>query len=235
MARDTQALLARVQKLLALATSNNVHEAAAAAARAQALIEQHQLAGLLAQGERDVVDIGDGRAAPLETGRRLRRWKVVLATVLGEHNGCVAWTEERGGETALSLAGRPTDREVTAALYAWLVVRIEWLSATHGAGRDRRWHEAFRVGAAEVIAARFAAGPPVDGAGGDGDVAADASGAALVEADRQARREAVDRYVAEHLRLGRGRGFTVDAHGYRRGRSVGADVAVDTLPTRSRR
>jgi hypothetical protein len=232
MARDTAALLARVQKLLALATSNNVHEAAAAAARAQALIEAHQLEGLLAQDARDVVDIGDGRDAPLEVGRRLRRWKVVLATVLGEHNGCVAWTEDRGDDTALCLAGRVADREVTAALYAWLVVRIEWLSATHGAGRDRRWHEAFRVGAAEAIAARLAESP-TDAHANDNDT--DDASTALVKADRQRRRDAVDRYVAEHLRLGRGRGFAVDAHGYRRGQKVGADVAVDTLKPGSRR
>ena len=37
------ALLARVQKLLALASSQNVHEAASAAAMAQALIERHRL------------------------------------------------------------------------------------------------------------------------------------------------------------------------------------------------
>lgn len=225
MARNPQALLARVAKLLALATSSNVHEAAAAAAAAQALIERHHLEGLLAQAGADAVEIEDGRAAPLEVGRRLRRWKVVLATVLGEHNSCVAWTEERGAETALCIAGRPADREVTAALFAWLVVRIEWLSATHGAGRDRRWHEAFRIGAAEVIAARLAAGPVVD-APAD---AAGAAGAALVKADRARRQEAVDRFVASHLRLGRGRGFSVDAHGYRRGRSVGADVAVDAV------
>lgn len=89
MARDQAALLARVNKLLALATSPNVHEAAAAAARAQAMIEAHRLEGLLA-AEREVDDVDDGRDAPLEVSKRLRRFKVVLATVLGEHNACVA-------------------------------------------------------------------------------------------------------------------------------------------------
>jgi hypothetical protein len=230
MARDPEALLARVQKLLALATSPNIHEAAAAAARAQALIEAHHLEDLLAAAERDVAEarsIDDGRAAPLEVGKRLRRWKVVLATVLAEYNACVAFTEDRGRETALCLAGRAADREVTAALYAWLVVRIEWLSATHGAGRDRRWHEAFRIGAAEVIAHRLA--HPVSSDVVDGAPDATTSGAALVKADRAARQDAVDRFVAATMKLDKGRSFSVDAHGYKRGRAIGA--AVDPRKT----
>ena len=44
---STDAVLERVRKLLALATSPNLHEAAAAAAAAQALIERHRLGSLL--------------------------------------------------------------------------------------------------------------------------------------------------------------------------------------------
>jgi len=231
MARDPEALLARVQKLLALSTSSNVHEAAAAAAMAQALIEAHHLQDLLDRAARAADDerqVDDGRDAPLEVGRRLRRWKTVLATVLAEHNACVAWTEERGRETALCLAGRAADREVVAALYAWLVVRIEWLSATWGAGRDRHWHEAFRIGAAEVIAARLATPtPPPPGAADDAVI----DRAGLIKADRAARTDAVDRFVATHLKAGKGRSFSVDAHGYRRGRAIGAQVPVDDRKT----
>ena len=42
----------RVRKLLALAGSSNVHEAAAAAARAQELITRHRLESLCASGYR---------------------------------------------------------------------------------------------------------------------------------------------------------------------------------------
>lgn len=232
MARDPQALLARVQKLLALATSQNIHEAAAAAARAQALIEAHHLKDLLAAAERDAEEersVDDGRATPLEVGKRLRRWKIVLATILAEHNACVAWSEDRGKETALCLAGRAADRELTATLYAWLVTRIEWLSATHGAGRDRHWHEAFRVGAAEVIAERLA--HPERSELVDGGVDMTTSGAALVKQDRAAREDAVDRFVATNLKLGKRKSFAVDAHGYRRGRAIGAQIPVDDRTT----
>ena len=44
------------------------------------------------------------------------------------------------------------------ALWEWLVRRIEWLSASHGEGRDRGWHEAFRVGAVVTITERLRAG-----------------------------------------------------------------------------
>jgi hypothetical protein len=226
MARDPEALLARVQKLLALSTSSNVHEAAAAAAIAQALIETHHLQGLLDRASlvaKEERQVDDGRDTPLEVGRRLRRWKMVLATVLADHNACVAWTEDRGRETALCLAGRAADRGLVAALYAWLVVRIEWLSATHGAGRDRHWHEAFRIGAAEVIAERLAS--PITPSPATNDDALDRAG--LIKADLAARADAVDRFIATHLKAGRGRSFSVDAHGYRRGRAIAAQVPVD--------
>ncbi|MDP2315662.1 MAG: DUF2786 domain-containing protein, partial [Pseudomonadota bacterium] len=152
-------VLARVRKLLALATSPNVHEAAAAASAAQALIERHRLEALLAaeDGADDPLDpITDGREAPLEVARRLRKWKFALAAGLAEANGCLAYTAAVGGETHLLLAGRASDRAAVASLWGWLVSRIEWLSATHGPGRSRDWHEAFRIGAAEVVVERLA-------------------------------------------------------------------------------
>ena len=224
MARDQQAVLEKVRKLLGLAQSPNVHEAAAAAARAQALIEEHRLQGLLDE-EEEQEELTDGREAPLEVSRRLRRWKTVLATGLAKVNGCTAYTARIGKDTHLLLAGRDEDRQAAAAMWPWLVQQIEWLSATHGAGRDRSWHNAFRVGAAEVVARRL----------GEAQVevhrALVTTELARVEPALEARQQAVDRFVEETLRLRAGRRVRVDAEGYERGRRAGGQMPLHGAPT----
>lgn len=215
-------ILERVRKLLSLATSPNVHEAASAAAMAQALVARHRLEQLLAaeQAASDDPDpITDGRDAPLEVARRLRTWKVVLASALARASGCVAYTAGRGAEQAILVVGRARDREAVATLWTFLVRRIEWLSATHGAGQPRSWHEAFRVGAVDTIAERLS--------GADEQARCSLGPAALVRVDPlvAAHRAALDRFVAG-MGLGRGRGLRVEADAWERGRAAGADLAL---------
>lgn len=217
------AALARVRKLLALATSPNPHEAAVAAARAQALIETHRLQAWLRaeqQVEDDPDPIADGRDTPLEVGRRLRKWKVVLATALADANDCVAYTVEQGPARAIVLVGRQRDREAVVELWGWLVKRIEWLSATNGAGRSRQWHEAFRIGAVDAIAERLQRSVE--------EVRSELDREALVvvEPAVAAHREALRRYVEERLGLAGGRGIRVDARAWQRGRAAGGDVEL---------
>jgi hypothetical protein len=219
-------VLDRVRKLLALATSPNVHEAANAAARAQALIEEHRLEAFLRAVDVQAADpdpITDGRDAPLEIARRTRKWKLALAQAVGNANGCVAWAWERPDDVATCLVGRSRDRDAARALWEPLVVRVAWLSATAGAGRSRAWHEAFRVGAVDEIGVRLTAG--VD--------AAREGFAALVRVSPElaAHRDALDRFVAEHLGSGRGRRLSVDARAYELGRVAGADVPLGKLRT----
>jgi hypothetical protein len=220
---DLVDILDRVRKLLALATSPNVHEAAAAAARAQALISRHHLEQLVA-GEPDPDPVTDGAEAPLERARKLRKWRVVLAAGLCDVNGCVAYTVDLGREQELRVVGRSADRAMVQALWAWLPERLQWLSATHGAGRSRSWHDDFRIGAVDAVieALRAAAG----------DAHGEVSAGALVPLDPllTERAAAVDRFVAEHLRLGRGRGLRVDPRAWARGREAGRTVP---LPARS--
>lgn len=225
-------LLARVRKLLALATSPNVHEAAAAAGLAQKLVARHRLEHWF-DAEQTAADdpdpIVDARDTPLETSKRLRTWKVVLASALAEANGCAVYTLERGKDQAIVLVGRARDRTSVHELWKWLVTRIEWLSASHGAGRDHKWHEAFRVGVVGAVAARLVQA--------EGEVRAEWTEGALLRVDPliAAHREAVERFVGEHLNLGKGRGFRVDASAWEQGRRAGQDLDLGVGKSTSRR
>ena len=220
---DTEKLLDRVRKLLALAESPNVHEAAAAAARAQAIIEEHRLQSILDRERAEEAlqeGLDDGRDQPLEAARRIRKWKSFLAARLAELNGCVAYTAGARGDQKLLLAGHPDDRAAVLEIWSWLVHRIETLSATHGPGQDRRWHDAFRIGAAETVAAGMAASR----AGARAKLGATAL--VRVEPALARRTEAVRAYARERLHLRQGRGLRVDADGYARGQVAGRDVEV---------
>jgi hypothetical protein len=211
--QSPSAVLARVRKLLALSESPNVHEAAAAAAAAQALIAQHRLAGVL-RAETEA-PITDGREAPLESARRLRKWKIALASGLARANGCVAYTAEQADHTELLLVGRAADRDAVQAIWDWLVQRLELLSATHGAGKSRAWHDAFRIGAAEAVVARLAATNAHE------QHALPVEALVRVETAVADRNAAVDAYAASALRLKAGRALRVDANGLARGRVEG--------------
>lgn len=216
-------MLDRVAKLLALASSPNVHEAALAASRAAALIDTWRLEGL--------VGAADARAPDdvvLEAARRPRPWRAVLASGLAEREGCLVYSAERAGVTELHLVGRPDDIAAVTALFGWLAPRIEWLSATHGAGRSKSWHQAFRVGAIEAILDRSSRR--------DVEPAGSADPAALLRIDRDTRRAAVDAWARDNLRLGQGRGLRVDARAYERGKHASGEIAagasrrIDTRP-----
>jgi len=229
-----EAVLERVRKLLALSTSPNVHEAALAAARAQALIERHRLEGWLAaerseHGAADADPITDGRDAPLEVSRRVRKWKGVLASTLAELNGCVAWVSGGRGRQAICVVGRDVDRAAVQVLWDGLVRRIEWASASAGEGRDRAWHDAFRVGAAETIGqalreARVAATSRPS----DTPSLSDGERAALVRVApaRAAHDDALERYVRERLGPDVGRRLWLDAEGLAAGRAAGRVLDV---------
>lgn len=226
-----ETVLARVKKLLALATSSNVHEAASAAAAAQALITRHQLTSLLAGHSDDPDDpIADGREVPLEVSRRFRRWKLFLASGLATHNASIAWLDERDDDTRLCICGHHVDREAVRVVWSPLVTQIEWLSATHGAGRPRQWHEAFRIGAAEAIVDRIAAGDvvvvdEVDDRHDVDDAPLTALQLSQVRPLRAARVAAVEAFAQSRLPRDK-RNVLVDLRALERGRQAAATLLV---------
>ena len=228
--KSTIDLVARVHKLLALSTSSNVHEAASALARAQELIDRHRLHALVDAGALDDVNsdadidadidvIDDGTGAPLEVARRPRRWRRVLAEGLAFHNGGVVHAVEVSGGVALCFVGTAADRAVVIALFGWLTKTLEWLSASAGPAKPRHWHEAFRVGAADVVVRRVGV---ADVEGADADRAL-----AVVDVARAARRARAARVAAARGLDVCGRDFLVDARGF-----VAGQQTAQTAPLR---
>ncbi len=208
-------VLDRVRKLLALATSANIHEAAAAAARAQRLIDEHRLQDLL-DAEDAAPAFEDARDAPIETSKRLRPWKAALASVLAEASGCVAYTLKLGQEQSIVLVGRAEDRQAVTAMYRALTAKVEWLSATHGAGESKKWHASFRLGAVHSIRVAINERP---------DPTSTDQSAALVHAALVGQRDALDKFVHERLHLRPGKRLTVLGSAWEKGREASIQLA----------
>lgn len=218
-AAQVDALLDKVEKLLALSTSSNVHEAAQAAARAQALIEAHRLEAALADRRAAGAQVAALEVEVLEVARRPRAWRGVLAAGLARLHCCLCFTAEVDREVELRLVGLAADRAAVRALFGWLAPRLEWLSATHGPGRDRDWHDAFRIGAVDTILTRMGAA--------EHEAPVHAEGALVLRAEQDRRAAAVEAWATAHLRAGRGRGLRVDRGGHAAGRAAATAL---TLP-----
>jgi hypothetical protein len=152
-------IISKVQKLLRLSTSSNAHEAALAAAKAQELIDQHNLQSALLELESAAPRNGldDEPIEKFEADRaldrpvRLDRWRAYLAQVVGKANGCSIYLS--GG--AIALVGRPSDAETVRYLYAYLAREVERLTTEQGKGCGKTWRNNFRNGVVDTIARKL--------------------------------------------------------------------------------
>ncbi|MBO6937578.1 MAG: DUF2786 domain-containing protein [Deltaproteobacteria bacterium] len=161
---DDEKILQRVRDLLRLAHGNeNVHEAAAAAARAQALMTRHQIseAEVRASGIVDVEDVGK---LVLDERGQVTHWRGRIAAGVADANGCYAcWEvvrEIRRGRfrqtgVALQMYGKPSAVDASKHLYLALVrmCDADTRAAMKGAGRSAT--HAYRLGWATAVADRL--------------------------------------------------------------------------------
>ena len=157
MTDDLQAVYAKIAKLRALATSPNQHEAAAAAAKAEELVQRYRVSE---------AEIGAAASAPSEGlvsgpiadfGRQVPRWSRLLVNFLEQRYGCAGWRRyhlEQKRYTFLSV-GRASDLSTLRYMFAWLSGEILRLVALHGKGRGRRWRESYSVGLVYGIAEKM--------------------------------------------------------------------------------
>lgn len=160
--QELDRIIERIQKLLALSTSSNPHEAALAAAKAQALLFRHNLslatvqAGLAGSGAAgyivDRFDIGG------ET-----TWRRMLLAAIARNNFCRAVAYR--GTPDVAIVGEPHNVRAVQALYGFLVGEIRRLAdwawqerrRVGAVARERRWKRGFHHGAVQTIGARLAA------------------------------------------------------------------------------
>lgn len=153
---DRESLLAKVQKLMALAESANEHEAALAAAKAQSLIEQYNIE------QHELETSGRKAAEPIGLQRidwpdrdNIDRWEKELVQTVARNMFCdVLWTPLH-----VMFIGRPTD--VLVVEYTWAHLREKIVSLVRGRLREakyrgevsnpKKWRRDWLLGAVDGI------------------------------------------------------------------------------------
>jgi len=162
---DNNKIVDKVKKLLRLAESADVNEAAAAAGAAQRLMEEHRIDQAMIDVSEDAGDgvedeeIHNSGDEPLEESGRLANWKTQLAVAIAGLNGCRVYLG-RGystgtRQTTLCLVGRPSDVASVRYLFSYLTGEIERLCKRNGRGLGRTWANSFRMGAVHTVRKRL--------------------------------------------------------------------------------
>lgn len=209
-------LLDKVRKLRVLAQSENVHEAAAAAAAAERIIQEHRIAE---------AELGDESAEPVEAqildefGNAIPSWRGNLSITLEKAHGCAGYVSRKKvpGRRVFVTVGRASDVATVRYLYAWISTEIARLcEAATKAGKigGRTARNSFCLGA--VAGVREAMLGAVESA------RRKASSEALVHLD--ARAEAAKAALPEGLRSASRSSFHLDAGAYHDGKRAGASL-----------
>lgn len=145
---NIQNIIEKVRKLRALATSDNVNEAAAAAAAAERLIQEHALSEvqLVEEAERPV----DGGSL-MSFGSRTPRWMSGLLAGLAKQYRCACWIDARMGEKTFRAVGTPSDLEILRYQSAYFTSEITRLAERQGKGKGKTWRNSFCLGAVTAV------------------------------------------------------------------------------------
>jgi len=179
MARSKEAIIETIRRLLALATSSNIGEAATAAAKAQELIERHNISEAMIQDAQDTASKGVDHNDPVtrailynratlryqgKTARgRIPTWIIQLATGIVEVNRCrIYWNSSNEMGVVIGI-GTESNLNKASTLLTWLMSEIDRLfdldkqvrGFSLGRGEGKAYGNAFRLGAASTIAVRL--------------------------------------------------------------------------------
>ena len=138
-----RSIIDKIAKLLALAGNNpNEHEAASAAAKAQALMQEHDLAAADIDMTQDarVAGIGRSERIVLAKAGKPGGWKVDLFTTVGQTSDCwvTARRARKGWDATGTMIGAKQDVEVAHYVFDYLVAELERLQQEYG---RTRWDE----------------------------------------------------------------------------------------------
>lgn len=146
---DLSSVLEKIRKLRALATSTNVHEASAAAAMADRLMQEYRIAEAQLESANATVEepaIGDPNPL-ISWNRNITNWQNWLGDGLCKHYGCRGLTSTRSGMRVFLIYGRPQDIATVRYMYAWLTSEIVRLVNLNGTGQGKAWRDSYCKGA----------------------------------------------------------------------------------------
>jgi hypothetical protein len=209
-------VIEKIQKLRRLATSANVNEAAAAAAAADRLIQQHGLeeAQLQADGQAPGEVAVEDRDPLCEWRGWVPQWQLSLACLLSQHYDCASYRYRNIGRTEFRIVGRPSDVQTMRYMYAWLTLEIERLAQADRNGSGTSYRNSFRHGAVHGVMLAMRESKKV--------AQAEASSAAMVLVkSRYAEARAALAKAVPTLRSGGRIGGPSDARGFGRGIEAG--------------
>jgi Protein of unknown function (DUF2786) len=227
---DISKIVDRVRKLLALANNNaNEKEAASAAARATALLAEHNLT--MAQVE------SAGDDARISNEFETRNWSREMCHALAKLNFCKSWYEcERRGYDSVTILGTQANVATTAVMLDYLVQTAVRLAKEQCATELDRQH--FRKGFSARIAERLdelreqrAQSATQTGSGSGNTLPALAS----LYAQHALANEALFEKLHPKVRLTYGRSLGGGGTGYSAGYKAGGTVSLDPQMARSSR
>lgn len=125
-------VIERVRKLLALSSSSNEHEAALAAAHAQRLLSEHNLA----MSELEVQQQGAGEVE-LHLARTVAKWISSLFATVASAFDCMPVVTTEASRSRLRFIGVGEDPEVAACTLEFLISELRRLASAYLAGLDQ--------------------------------------------------------------------------------------------------
>ncbi len=153
---SNEKIIDRVKKLLRLATSDNINEAATSAAVAQELINKYNLSHLLLSedpfAENVIKDYG--KQSPQESlyefGKNSLSWKSILANGIAQLNHCRVYIGRRQTNKFIGIIGAEDDVSIVRYLFLYLVTEIEALCIKEG-DHNKTWRNNFKLAAVSQI------------------------------------------------------------------------------------
>lgn len=163
---DRNEAIRKAASLLTLAArGGTVGEAAAAAARAQSIMDRFELTHDLVSGlsakdaeEEAIESFYDRPSGWLDSTPEKQPWRYQLASAIAEMHGAFIFTSRRSGRhqhSTLEIVGRPSSVEAVRYLYAWLAEELLNLITKYGRGMGGVWRREFAEGCASEVARRL--------------------------------------------------------------------------------
>lgn len=224
---DQSEIESKIRKLLALSESDNPHEAANAAARAQRLITKYKIEKLNESGEDFAIpEVEQQTRWPFFTYRTKKPsyWRWRIASAIARANNCQPWYGQVGDVRMCFCIGGAEDAAHAQAIYKYiepLVVGMRDRGRPFHVrgGRKRSWNHAFETGASAAIADRI-----------EQQIRSDRVQLEQEESVALQRISEMENAVSRYMQS-RGMGFTrrqrnarVDEQAYRKGRTAGKSI-----------